>query len=292
MSKFSHIPVLLNEAIEFLDIKKGNLYVDATAGGGGHTERILEQGGKVLAIDQDQDAIEFLKDNFSEDIKNGNLKIEHDNFAHLKFLAKKDKTGVISGVLFDLGVSSYQIDNSGRGFSFKRVEPLDMRMGAGTLTAAEIINSWSKSELEELFQTYGEEHNAYQIVNRIIERRKKQRFENSKDLADVISKVSHKDAKIHPATLVFQALRIAVNNELNAEKEGLLQAFELLEENGRIVVISFHSLEDRIAKQQFANWERKRLGKLITKKPVVSGSEEVRRNKRARSAKLRVFEKK
>lgn len=288
MINFKHTPVLLNEAIDALQIKSEEVYIDATAGGGGHAEEIVKRGGKALAVDQDIEAITFLREKFSN---NKNITIEHDNFAHLKFLAEKNKIPTVAGVLFDLGVSSFQLDNSGRGFSFKRDEKLDMRMGEGSLTASEMVNTWTKAELTEIFQTYGEEHNAREISESIVERRKKQKFETSKDLADVITKVSHKDSKIHPATLVFQALRIAVNNELNAEKEGLAQAIELLAKHGRIVVISFHSLEDRIVKQQFISWERQGLGKIITKKPIVPLIEEESRNRRARSAKMRVFEK-
>lgn len=287
MINFNHIPVLLNEAVQALQIKNGEVYIDATAGGGGHIEEIIKKGGKVLGIDQDAEAIAFLKEKFEN---NRNITIEHDNFAHLKFLAKKNKIFTVMGVLFDLGVSSYQLDSSGRGFSFKRDEKLDMRMGSSNLTAAEIVNTWTKGELTEIFQTYGEEHNANAITESIVDRRKQQKFENSKDLADVISKVSHSDLKIHPATLIFQALRIAVNNELEVEKEGLSQAVELLGQEGRIVVISFHSLEDRIVKQQFLQWERKGMGKIITKKPIMAKEDETQKNKRARSAKMRVFE--
>lgn len=291
MNSFRHIPVLLKEAIEALQVTDA-WYIDATLGGGGHTQKILENGGKVLGIDQDIKAIEFVKDRLGKNVEEGRLILEQDNFAHLKFLANKNNITEVGGVLFDLGVSSYQIDDSGRGFSFKREEPLDMRMGNTLLTASEIVNTWTKAELVELFQTFGEEHNAQAIAESIIDRRKERRFDDSKDLADVISKVPHQDAKIHPATKVFQALRIAVNNELEAEKSGLNEALEIVRPTGRIVVISFHSLEDRIVKQQFQQWERKYLGKIITKKPLTASEDETTVNKRARSAKMRVFEKK
>jgi 16S rRNA (cytosine1402-N4)-methyltransferase len=306
MNDFKHITVLLNEAVEALEVRKGSWYIDATLGGGGHAGRILELGGSVIGIDQDKAAVEFVREKFKS--QNSKIKIEEGNFAEIVETARKhDLVGRISGVLFDLGVSSFQIDQSGRGFSIRRDEPLDMRMSeTGQLTAAEVVNRWSVTELEEIFLKYGEEERARQIAEVIVEQRAIKPFENSRELASFIETTVKRSGEIparqasqaregvagrHPATRVFQAIRIVVNKELEALKTGLKGAMEVLETGGRVSVISFHSLEDRITKQSFREFEAAGIGRVITKKPITPTEAEVQTNRRARSGKLRVIEK-
>lgn len=286
---FEHKPVLLKEAVEYLSIKDGLRYIDATAGGGGHTWEIIKRGGKVLAIDQDPDAAAFLQEKFA---KEKNVTVCQANFSQLEFEANKNGFEKVAGILFDLGLSSYQIEASGRGFSFRREEKLDMRMDKKrNLTAGEIVNTWTRDELYEIFSAFGEQHDSYRIIDFILKERQEKQIETGSELAKIIEKAVGKGGLSHPATKVFQALRIAVNDELGSLKKGLPQALKLLEKNGRIVVISFHSLEDRIIKRTFIDYETKQFGKIITKKPVMSQVEELEKNVRARSAKMRVFEK-
>lgn len=258
-----HIPVLLNEVIAALEVKPGEKYIDCTYGGGGHFRAIQEAGGIVLGIDQDPEAQAPV----------------HGNFAHLKEIADKVPFSGISGVLFDLGVSSHQLETDYRGFSFKRggLAKLDMRMDQTTgLTAADLINAGGEKELANLFFKYGEERFARAIAREI----KKTKIETTDDLAKAILRVRHTKDRTHPATRVFQALRIAVNDELNSLEAALPQALELLKPGGKLAVISFHSLEDRIVK----NFMKKSL--LI--RPT---EQEIKNNPRARSGKLRVMEK-
>jgi 16S rRNA (cytosine1402-N4)-methyltransferase len=293
MNDFNHISVLLQEAVESLLVHPGAWYIDATLGGGGHAKRILELGGNVIGIDQDRAAIEYVESRIKNQESRKNLILEQGNFSDIAAIAKKyHLNGSIAGVLFDLGVSSFQIDQSGRGFSIRRDEPLDMRMNeAGSVTAYEVVNHWSETELEEIFAKYGEEERAGQIAKVIVERRAEKLFETSKELATFIEATVKRSGEIHPATRVFQAIRIAVNQELEALKKGLHGAIEVLGKNGRMSVISFHSLEDRITKQTFREFAAAGMGKIITKKPIVPGDSEVQTNRRARSAKLRVIEK-
>lgn len=288
-----HTPVLLNEAVDGLDIKPGGKYIDATIGGGGHAAEIIKRGGKVLGIDQDKDAIEHVQSNNKEQIEEGELKLVQGNFADIEKIARENEFLNADGILFDLGFSSYQMEQSGRGFSFLRDEPLDMRMSDETsLTASEIINEWSKEELYEIFGRFGEEENAAAISDAIVRTRRIKPIERSLELADVtlsVAKQSHAGKKIHPATRVFQALRIVVNSEIDNLKKGLVGSFEILGVNGRLAVISFHSLEDRIVKLYFLKLEREGKGKIITRKVITASYSEVRNNKRARSAKLRIF---
>lgn len=304
MSRFKHIPVLLNEAIDYLNIRDSAKYIDATAGGGGHTSEIIKRGGVVLCIDQDTEAVNHLLERFKGE---RNVIVVKGNFSEIKDISRLESNEAskndgqahlqdfknCSGILFDLGMSSFQIDESERGFSFLKNQPLDMRMDQNiTLTARDIVNSWSKPELEEIFLKYGEELNASKIAEEIVTRRKEKKFENTNELVDLIKKLRVGDSKHHPATKVFQALRIAVNSELDVLKKGLVDAVELLESNGRLVVISFHSLEDRIVKNTFREFERSGRGTVLTKKPVTPSLDETEQNRRSRSAKMRVFEKK
>jgi 16S rRNA (cytosine1402-N4)-methyltransferase len=293
-----HTPVLLKEIIDLLQVKKGKKYIDATIGGGGHTGFILSIGGKVLGIDADQDALDHVKKGLADKIENQELLLEKGNFRDLETIAHSKNFDAVSGILFDLGVSSYQIDSAKRGFSFLREGPLDMRMDQSSpLTADALVNLLEKGELYELFNKLGEEHRAGAISNSIIRARRIKAIQTTTELTDVVAKAYGFEGEISDFVKnkinqkVFQALRIAVNSELENLKEALPQALELLEEKGRMAVISFHSLEDRIVKQTFKGFEEKGLGKIITNKPIEATDEEKGKNSRARSAKLRVFEK-
>ena len=296
-----HTPVLLREAVKGLQVRKDGNYIDATIGGGGHTRSILDLGGRVLGIDQDEDAISHLKKKFELEINQGRLVLERGNFAEMKEIAGKHKIDGVDGILFDLGVSSYQIDRSGRGFSFRRDEVLDMRMSQkGDLTASEIINTWPESDLVAIFAKYGEEPAASEVARKIVFRRKQKKIGTSLELAKIVSDVVRNSGKIpirhtqgkHPATRIFQALRIVVNDEIENLRKGLSEGFKLLKKGGRIAVISFHSLEDRVVKLYFLELERKGLGKVITKKPIEASFDEIKKNRRARGAKLRIIESK
>lgn len=288
-----HKSVLLQEAITALQIEPGKNYIDATLGGGGHTRLVLEKGGIVLGIDQDDDALRYVGENFTSAIEDGKLVLVHGNFGDIAQIAKENHFTNISGVLFDIGVSSHQLDEGTRGFSFLSDSALDMRMDRNLgVTAADLVNGLTKPELIELFTKYGEEVFAKKIAEAIVVARLQKPITTTKELADLIAGKVAKIGKIHPATKVFQALRIAVNDELNSLKNGLKQAVQLLEKNGRLVVISFHSLEDRIVKHTFEEFERERLGEIITIKPITPTEEEILKNNRARSAKMRVFAKK
>lgn len=279
---FNHTSVLLKETIEALNVKKDARYIDATIGGGGHTREILNRGGIVLGIDQDQDAIDFLKGEF---VGEKNLTLVHGNFSDIKELAEKNGFGKVRGILFDLGLSSYQIDQSGRGFSIKKDELLDMRMDAGTeVSALDIVNSWNRDELYEVFTKFGEERNARTITDVIERTRRVKRIETTGELARLIEENVRRQGKIHPATKVFMALRIAVNNELTNLRKGLNESLELLEPGGALAVISFHSLEDRIVKNAM-----RESGHAHSKKPIIATHEETKRNPRSRSAKLRTL---
>lgn len=291
INNFSHVPVLLEETIEALQIKSGKKYIDATLGGGGHTRQVLERGGVVLGIDQDNDALGYVRKELGLRIKNKELSIVKGNFRDIGKIATENGFGKSDGVLFDFGVSSYQLDSSGRGFSIRRDEVLDMRMDPeAVLSALEVVNSYPKDRLIEIFYTFGEEHNAKVIADAIVEKRKKGAITTTKELKEIAERISHKDAQIHPATKIFQAIRIEVNNEIEAIKKGVNDAVGLLIPHGRIVAISFHSLEDRVVKQMFEKFKREGLGIVITKKPLIATELEVAANKRARSAKLRIFE--
>lgn len=293
MSDNYHIPVMPKEVLDFLEVKRGAWYVDCTLGGGGHTEQILKKGGKVLGIDLDPDAISEVSKKHDSEIKEGKLILENNNFIHIEQIVKKFNLKEVKGVLFDLGVSSHQLETPERGFSFNLEAPLDMRMNQQRISAKDLVNGLHENELVELFLKLGEERFAKRIARKIIEKRQIKPIETTNELANIILSVrprTHSD-RTHPATRVFQALRIAVNDELNSLKETLPQALEVLEPSGRLIVISFHSLEDRIVKNYFKEWEEKGKVKILTKKPVEPSEEEIDRNPRARSGKLRAIEK-
>ena len=299
MSQY-HIPVLLKETIEYLNVQKNEWYVDCNLGGGGHTASILEQGGKVLGIDLDRDAIEESAKRFDlklEEVdgkliaKSENLILVQDNFINTDSLVRQFALPTPQGILFDLGISSHQLDDRDRGFSFMDDAPLDMRMNRNSEepTAADIVNALSQKELTELFFKFGEEPRSRRIAEAITEYKKHKLIQTTHELTNIILSVKPRTRydRIHPATQVFQALRIITNDELNNLKTGLEKALEVLEKDGRLVVISFHSLEDRIVKNFIRDNEQAEKLDNLTKKPLEATLDELYDNSRARSAKLR-----
>ena len=305
--EFSHIPVLLNQTIEGLNVNPNGIYVDGTAGGGGHSSEILKRlkSGRLICIDQDPDAISTLTERFK---KNENALIVKGNFADIKELLEQRGVFRVDGVLLDIGVSSHQLDTSERGFSFHEDAPLDMRMSQKGATAADLINSLPYDELKKIIYDYGEEKYAPSIAKGIVESRQQKPIETTLELAEIVkNNVPQKVRRDgHPARKTFQAIRIAVNDELGVLEKGLDGAFELLGSGGRLAVITFHSLEDRIVKRKMASWAQgctcpkdfpvcvcgnKPKVRLITRKPVCANETELTENPRARSEKLRICEK-
>jgi 16S rRNA (cytosine1402-N4)-methyltransferase len=300
-----HRPVLQKEALELLKPKAGLLIVDATCGGGGHTEALLESGADVLALDQDPDAVQHVSQRLAH--LGRRIIVRQANFRHADCVL--DELGIrsINGALLDLGVSSRQLENAERGFSFMRNGPLDMRMDPRTsLTAATIVNEYGEEELTHLFRELGEEPAARRIAIMIVKMRRTSPFRETLPLARTIEKLVGRHGRQHPATQVFQALRMEVNDELGALEQGLRVLTKRLERGGRIAVITFHSLEDRMVKNFFRNhsrewrdrpeWPEPRRNPdfdltLVTPKPLEPTEEEQRANPRSRSAKLRVAEK-
>jgi 16S rRNA (cytosine1402-N4)-methyltransferase len=289
-----HKTVLLNETIDGLNITKGDVVVDGTLGGGGHTAEIFKRFPKevkVIGIDADPSAIERALKRIGN---NPNFKSFCGNFRNLDEAISENGFEKVNGFLFDLGLSSDQLDVSGRGFTFKKDEPLLMTFGKDGITAGEIINNWSEETLETIIKSYGEESFARKIAKAIIEARVDYEIETTGELVGIIESAVpawYRNRNVHPATKTFQALRIAVNDEIGALEEGLAKAFERLQKGGRIAVISFHSLEDRVVKNFFRDLKTEGLGKLINKKPIVPTRDEVVENSRSRSAKLRIIEK-
>lgn len=292
-----HKSVLLQETIDGLQIQKSKKYIDATLGGAGHALEIVKGGGIVLGIDQDEDALAFVTNEIQREYKeieiNRDIFLKQGNFNNLGQIAREKGFDPVAGILFDLGVSSHQFDTKERGFSFQGNAPLDMRMDKSlSVTAADLINGLTKGELMQLFERYGDEYLSKKIAQKIVEKRLEGPIQRTLDLATLITGVYPRGMhKIHPATKVFQALRIAVNDEIESLKNALPQSVALLETKGRLAVISFHSLEDRIVKQTFLDFEAQGLGKIITKKPIMPSEKEIEENRRARSSKLRIFEK-
>lgn len=286
----NHIPVLLKEVIEILNPKDG-IVIDATVGLGGHTKALLENSKvSVIGLDQDEEALELAKENLKE-FKTRIIFIQ-GNFGNFKRIIEKNNyLGKVAGIILDLGVSSLQLDKAERGFGFKKEGPLDMRMDKNQkLTAGEIINSWPKEEIFKIIRDLGEERFAPRITEAIISQRRKERIQTTKELAELIKGVvplKYKFSKIHPATKTLQALRITVNSELSNLEKVLTDSIEVLKKGGKIVVISFHSLEDRIVKRFFKDMAKKSKFLILTKKPIVPGKEEIGENPRSRSAKLR-----
>ena len=307
---FHHVSVLLNECIEGLNIKPNGVYVDATLGGAGHSSQILKRltdGGKLYCFDKDLDAIKVANERLS--LIGNNYQIVHSDFSNLR--GKLNELGVkkVDGILFDIGVSSYQFDTPERGFSYKYDARLDMRMDqTQKLSAFEVVNMYSKEELTRIFFQYGEERFSKQISAKIVERRKQKPIETTFELVDVIKSALPKFAlnqKGHPAKQVFQAIRIEVNDELQALKSAIDQALSMLAKNGRCAIITFHSLEDRIVKNKFKEVscvndnvkgmaslkDNEQEFQLVNRKPIISTDQELISNNRAHSAKLRIIEK-
>ena len=309
---FEHISVLLNECIEGLNIVPDGIYVDCTLGGGGHSSHIVEklnQGGTLIGIDQDANAIKAA----SERLKDyTNVKYVRDNFSNIKNIVEDLGLGQesINGFLLDLGVSSHQLDEADRGFSYNHNAPLDMRMDQRqSLSAYVVVNEYSADELTRIIKEYGEERWAKRIAEFIVNERKTKPIETTFDLVSVIKQAVPKGARAdgpHPAKRTFQAIRIEVNNELGILESTVNDMIDLLKPKGRICIITFHSLEDRIVKNVFRNLEnpctcprdfpvcvcgKKPKAKVITRKPILPGQEELEYNHRAHSAKLRIVEK-
>ncbi len=304
--EFNHIPVLLNETIEGLNIKPNGIYVDGTAGGGGHSAEILKrlEGGRLVSIDRDPDAIQTVKQRFKD---NENSIIIKGNFCDMKKLLAQRGIRQVDGVLLDIGVSSHQLDTAERGFSFHEDAPLDMRMSQSGATAADLVNTLSQKELCGIIRSYGEEKYADSISRAIVKSREQKPIKTTFELAEIIrySVPERVRRNGHPARKTFQALRIEVNHELDALQAGLEDAFSLLSDGGRLAVITFHSLEDRIVKRAMAKWcegctcppdfpvcvcGNKPKARLISRKPLVANDQEVSTNPRSRSAKLRICE--
>lgn len=306
--EFSHIPVLFEETMEGLGIKPDGIYVDGTAGGGGHSSGILQrisENGKLYCIDQDPSAIATVTKKFEN---NKNVTIIQGNFGDMEMLLKERDVEGVDGILLDIGVSSHQLDTPERGFSFHEDAPLDMRMSMQGATAANLVNNLPVNEIAKILSRYGEEKYAMSIAKGIEKARNISPIETTLQLAEIIkNSVPQKVRREgHPARKSFQALRIAVNGELDRLEQGLEGAFNMLISGGRLAVITFHSLEDRIVKQTFAGWAQgctcpkdfpvcvchnKPKVKIVNRKPIEASQEELAVNQRSRSAKLRICEK-
>lgn len=313
MATFKHVTVLLQEAVAGLNVQPAGTYVDGTLGGGGHTSAILGQltTGHLYSFDQDETAIDYNRDRLKDAIAAGKLTLIEDNFRHLQKDLAAQGVHKVDGVLYDLGVSSPQFDDAQRGFSYQLDAPLDMRMNQGqSLSAMEVVNEWPYERLVRILYRYGEERFAKQIARKIEQRRQREPIRTTFELVDVIKKAIPAAARRHgghPAKKSFQAIRIAVNDELGALEESLEQALAMLAVGGRISVITFQSLEDRLVKTMFK--EKSSISddlpqglpvipegmspdfKLINRKPILPGIQELAENHRAHSAKLRIIEK-
>ena len=292
---FVHVPVLLNETIDFLSLNAGDIIFDGTFGGGGHSKEILQRissEGKIVAVDKDLVAIAKGKEKFKDQLDSINF--IHSDFRHIEKILKEAKVTSLDGAIFDLGVSSFHLDDSIRGFSYLKDSKLDMRMDqTNKLTASEVVNSFSQEMLTDIIKDYGEERHAKRIAKHICSYRREREIETTGQLAGIIvasvGKFYHRQ-KINPAARTFQAIRIFVNDELTAISVALKKIIFYLTPGARVCVISFHSLEDRIVKNVFKEEAKLKTMKIITKKPVQPEEKEVRNNIRARSAKLRVAE--
>ena len=299
-----HVPVLLEEVLKSFDDLKIDTFVDATLGAGGHSSAILQHHDEIktyVGIDQDKVALKLAAENINLDSSKKHL--INDNFGNLKDILNDLQIKEVDAFLFDVGVSSMQLDEDERGFSFRKDATLDMRMDQSKeLTAEKVVNSFSERELDKIFYEYGEEKASKKIARKIVENRSINKIITTKQLAELILEVVPRKRRIHPATLVFQALRIFINDELNVLEKALQIAIDFLSPTGRIAVISFHSLEDRIVKEAFKKAAKKMHVneykydkkipkiKILTKKPILPSLEETKSNTRARSAKLRVAE--
>ncbi|MDP2981251.1 MAG: 16S rRNA (cytosine(1402)-N(4))-methyltransferase RsmH [Candidatus Omnitrophota bacterium] len=292
---YLHNPVLLREVISFLNPAPGQIIVDATIGGAGHSEQILQKiipGGMLIGIDRDEETLRLA----SERLKpfEGSFKLINKNFKHLKETLKDIGVEKVNGIIFDLGISSIQMEAWQRGFSIKNDGPLDMRMDRNQgLTAKDLVNRLSEMELSDTIRELGEERFHRRIAKRIVEERKKKEISTTAELTEVILRsipYRHNKYKIHPATRTFQALRIRVNDELGSISQALRESLDVMEKLARVCVISFHSLEDRIVKNSFKEFKAEGVLNILTKKPLTPDENEVISNPRSRSAKLRVGE--
>ncbi|MDP2676579.1 MAG: 16S rRNA (cytosine(1402)-N(4))-methyltransferase RsmH [bacterium] len=290
-----HQPVLLKEIIEILEPQKRKRIIDGTLDGGGHAEamvRLMPKDGMLAGIDQDDEMLKRARNRIKGDKRFHTL---YGNFSNIEELSAPVMKHA-DAILFDLGISSIQFEGSGRGFSFQKDEPLDMRYDIhGSFTAENAINTWNENKLAEILKTYGEERFARRIARKIVDARVQRPIYTTFDLVDIIDRAIPKkfqSKRIHPATKTFQALRIAVNDELQSLEDGLAGAKNILARHGRIAVISFHSLEDRIVKHAFRRWAQEGEFTILTKKPIIPTEQEIAKNPRARSAKLRAIEKK
>ncbi|MFT6180012.1 MAG: 16S rRNA (cytosine1402-N4)-methyltransferase [Paracoccaceae bacterium] len=300
---FYHEPILLEEVVHYLAPSEVGLFADGTLGGGGHTEALLRAGATVKGIDRDADARTYASERLA---RFGNrFEAVAGCFSEISQLAEDGNWGGLDGILLDLGVSSHQLDVGERGFSFRFDGPLDMRMGDEGRTAADLVNTWDEAELRQIFWDLGEEKSARKITAWIVEEREKSPFETTLQLADGIEKLIGRRGRTHPATKIFQALRMEVNDELGELRRFLEAAPALLKVGGRLAIITFHSLEDRIVKQAFRDaskaevdrpeWPAARpnpdlVYRLLTRKGIAPGGEEISRNSRSRSSRLRVVE--
>lgn len=304
---FSHNPVLFDECMEGLNIKSGGVYLDGTCGGAGHSSGIctrLTEGGRLIGIDRDPEAVAAASERLSE----YNAKVVKGNYSDIKDISRSLGIDGYDGILLDLGVSSHQLDCAERGFSFHADAPLDMRMSMEGISAEDVINTYPEEQLSRIIYTYGEEKFAGRIASAVCARRKEKAIKTTGELAEIIKEAvpARFRREKNPCRKTFQAVRIAVNSEFEHLDKGLDEAFDMLNEGGRLCVITFHSLEDRMVKQHFASYctgcicppdfpccvcGRKPRGKLINKKPVTASDTELRCNPRSRSAKLRIIEK-
>ena len=310
--EFKHESVLLEEVIRGLNIKPWGIYVDGTLGGGGHSYRIAEkltEGGRLIGIDQDRDALQAAGQRL--DPFRDRVTLVHDNYEHMGRVLSDLRIDKIDGILLDLGVSSYQLDNPERGFSYNTDAPLDMRMDRddNALTAREIVNTWSAGELSDILRDYGEERYARAIAANIVKEREKAPLETTGQLSEIVRRSIPKKMQQrggNPCKRTFQAIRIACNRELDVLADSLDEMMERLAPGGRFCIITFHSLEDRIVKTAFRRWEnpctcppefpvcvcgRRPMGRCVSRKAILPSKEELDHNKRSASAKLRIFEK-
>ena len=303
--EFVHKSVLFDEAIKALDLNENKIIVDGTAGGGGHSGEIAKRAKRVISIDQDPDAIAVLNERLGD---KENVTIVHDNYSNIKNIISNLNIEQIDGLLLDLGVSSFQLDTAERGFSFHKDAPLDMRMSKSGLSAYDVVNNYDERQLADIIYRYGEEKFSRRIAANIVKARAKKPIETTFELVDIIkSSMSQKAMRdAHPARRTFQAIRIEVNKELEHLNIALDKAFDCLNVGGRLCIITFHSLEDRLVKQRFQSFckgcicppdfpqcicGRTPRGKLVNRKPIEADEKELAENNRSRSAKLRVIEK-
>jgi 16S rRNA (cytosine1402-N4)-methyltransferase len=304
--EFSHEPVLLREVIEGLDIKPDGTYIDGTCGGAGHSAAIAERlkGGFLIGIDRDPDAVKIA----SNRLEPYDAVVAAGNFDEMTDIAKRYEVNEADGILLDLGVSSYQLDTPERGFSYHNDAPLDMRMSKSGLSARDVVNDYSEEELIRILREYGEERFAFRIAEGIVTAREEKPIETTGELAEIVANAYparfRKDK--NPSRKTFQAIRMEVNGELEHANDGIGAAFELLKPGGRLAVITFHSLEDRLVKRRFVSFTKgctcppdfpecvcgkTARGQLVTRKPITASSDEIAGNNRSRSAKLRIIEK-